>query len=179
MLAVKRGASRARPFASWRIVVWLVMLLAAGGFVVNAYAAVVMAGAIGSLKGELPPGVTDPRIQLAWAIASSLLAFATMAVSLSTLRWMGWARDAMRVLALVLAVLAIYTGYVMYAQWQQVGALLAQPGLPEQILAGLARQRTIMLVALILKVVSVPVLAWLFWVLGTPRVRRQFAPSAL
>ena len=179
MFAANRGAQRARPFAPWRIVVWMVMLLAAGGFVVNAYTAVIVAQLLHEAPPEAVSNGPDPHVALAWAVGYSLAAFLVMVVSLSTLRWMGWARDAMRVLALLLLVWAAYTGYVMFGQWEQIGAVLSQPDLPADLVHGAQRQRTIMLVVILLKAVSVPLLAWLGWALGTARVRQQFASLTL
>ncbi|SKB97726.1 hypothetical protein [Luteibacter sp. 22Crub2.1] len=174
-----QASRNARPFAPWRIVVWLVMLLAAAGFVINAYASVVVAHAAGALTEEAVAGGPSPRIALAWSVGYTLAAFGIMVVALSTLRWRAWARDAMRLVALLLMVWAAYTAWFAYGQWQQIGVVLGQPGLPPDLVAVASRQHTIMLVSVILKVVSVPLLGWLAWALGSVRVRQQFLASGL
>lgn len=179
MLKARKRDVFARPFAAWRIVAWLVMLLAAVGFVINAYIAVLSGGAIHDLTPEAIADGPDPRIALAWALAYTIAAFAIMAISLSTLRWREWARRAMRVVAPLLMVWAAYTAWVSFEQWQQIGAVLGQPGLPPELLALGEKRRTILLAGLLLKVVSIPVLGWMAWALGTVPVRQQFARTAL
>jgi hypothetical protein len=175
-----RGAKRSRPFAPWRIVVWLVMLLAATGFVINSYASVLIGRAVGAVSAEaIAAGAGDPRIGLAWSLAYALAAFVVMAVALGTLRWREWGRRAMRVIALLLLVWAAYTAWGSFDQWTQLGAVLSQAGLPADLLAAGQKHRTILLVGLVLKGVSVPVLGWLSWMLGSVSVRQQFAQPAL
>jgi hypothetical protein len=41
------------------------------------------------------------------------------------------------------------------------------------------KARSILLVGIVLKAISVPVLAWLAWALGSVSVRQQFAQPAL
>ena len=176
MFGVAKGAQRSRPFASWRIVVWLVMLLAAVGLVINTYAALVLARAVGAVSAEaIAAGAGDPRVGMMWSLAYALAAFAVVVVTLGTLRWREWGRRAMRVVALLLLVWSAYTAWVSFDQWQQLGVVLAQAGLPPELLAAGEKHRTILLVGLVLKAVSVPVLGWLSWVLGSVGVRQQFA----
>jgi hypothetical protein len=165
-----------RPFAPWRIVVWLVMLLGAVGFVINTYASVVLAGAIGAVSAEaIAAGAGDPRVGMLWSLAYALAAFVVVAVALGTLRWREWGRRAMRVVAVLLLLWSAYTAWVSFDQWRQLGVVLGQPGLPAELVAMAGKHRTILLVGFVLKVVSVPVLAWLAWALGSVRVRQQFA----
>jgi hypothetical protein len=154
------------------------MLLAAAGFVVNGYAGYLFGQAVGVMSAEAVAVGPDPRIALMWSLGYTLAAFAIIVVTLSTLRWRDWARGAMRIMALLLMVWAAYTAWVAYGQWQQLGIVLGQAGLPpERVMEG-NRLRSIMLAGVLLKVVSVPVLAWLAWTLGSLRVRQQFlAPS--
>lgn len=179
MFKAVTGAKRARPFAPWRIVVWLVMLLSAAGLVINGYAAVIIGHAVGALSSDAAAGGPDPRIALLWSVGYTLAAFAVMAIALSTLRWREWARGAMRIIALLLMVWAAYTAWFAYGQWQQIGVVLGQPGLPPDLVAAAGRQRTILLVGVLLKALSVPLLGWLAWALGSVRVRQQFAMPAL
>jgi hypothetical protein len=174
----KKAPNRARPFAFFRIVVWMVMLLAAVGFVINGYASVVIGQAAAAMSSADAADM-NPRIALAWSVGYALAAFATMAIALATLRWREKARRAMRVIALVLAVWAAWTAWIAFGQWQQLGVVLGQAGLPADLLAAGMKHRNILFIGMVLKVVSVPVLAWLSWVLGTLRVRQQFAAPAL
>lgn len=179
MFQAAKGARHARPFAPWRIVVWLVMLLAAAGFVINTYASVLFAHAVGAVSAEaIAAGAGDPRIGLLWSLAYALAAFVVMVLSLGTLRWRDWGRRAMRVVALLLLVWAAYTAWVSFDQWGQLGTVLSQTGLPADLLAAGQKHRTILLIGLVLKIVSVPVLAWLSWILGSVPVRQQFAQPA-
>lgn len=168
-----------RPFAPWRIVVWLVMLLAAAGFVLNGYAVVMIGQAVVSMSAEAIANGPDPRVQLAWAIGYTLIAFVVMVFALSTLRWREWARSGLRIVALVLVAWAAYTAWIGYDQWQQMGVVLSQPGLPAEWVAIAGKHRAILLIGVVLKLVSVPVLGWLAWALGSVKVREQFGQMAL
>jgi hypothetical protein len=156
------------------------MLLSAVGFVINTYGAILAANAIGTMTPEaIAAGGPDPRILLVWSLAYAFAAFAVMALSLATLRWREWGRSAMRVVAGVLAIWAVYTAVVAFHQWQEIGLVLGDAGLPPELLARATKTRSILLVGVVLKAVSVPVLAWLAWVLGSVSVRQQFAQPAL
>src|ERR1700754_1823055 len=180
MFKALKGARHSRPFAPWRIVVWLVMLLAAVGFVINTYGAIIAANAIGAMSAEaIAAGGPDPRILLAWSLAYTFAAFAVMVVALGTLRWREWGRSAMRVVAGVLAIWAIYTAAVAFHQSQEIGVVLSQAGLSPELLALGTKTRSILLVGIVLKAISAPVLAWLAWALGSVSVRQQFAQPAL
>jgi hypothetical protein len=174
----KKAPARGRPFAAWRIVVWLVMLLAAVGFVINGYAAVVIGQAAAGMSAADKADM-NPYVPLAWSVGYAVAAFATMAIALATLRWRDRARGAMRVVAILLAAWAAWTAWIAFGQWQQLGVVLGQAGLPADLLAAGLKHRNILLIGLVLKVVSVPALGWLAWVLGTVRVRQQFAGPVL
>jgi len=85
----------------------------------------------------------------------------------------------MRVVAGVLAIWATYTAVVAFHQWQEIGVVLGDANLPPELLARAMKTRSILLVGVVLKAVSVPILAWLAWVLGSVSVRQQFAQPAL
>jgi uncharacterized membrane protein YidH (DUF202 family) len=179
MANVVKGAGQPRPFAPWRIVVWLVMLLAAFGFVIHAFVGVRVAFAIGALSDEALAAGPPPWPVMLWSVGYALAAFAVMVLALGTLRWRTWARAPMRVAAAILAVWFIWTAVVEFQHWQQIGADLMRAGLPADYVAAQAKQRTILQIGIILKAVSVPLLAWLSWVLGTVKVRQQFARTGL
>lgn len=174
MFEAKKTPALGRPFAPWRIVVWLVMLLAAVGFVINGYASVVIGQAAAGMSAA-DAAEMNPYVALAWSVGYALAAFATMAVALATLRWREKGRAAMRIIAVLLAAWAAWTAWLAFGQWQQLGAVLGQAGLPADLLAAGMKHRNILLIGVLLKAVSVPVLAWLAWALGTLRVRQQFA----
>jgi glucan phosphoethanolaminetransferase (alkaline phosphatase superfamily) len=180
MFKALKGARHDRPFAFWRIVVWLVMLLAAVGFVINTYGSIIAANAIGAMSPEaIAAGGPDPRVLMAWSLGYAIGAFAVMVLALGTLRWREWGRSAMRVVAGLLAIWAIYTAVVAFHQSQEIGVVLSQAGLPPELLVRGMKTRSILLVGVVLKAISVPVLAWLAWVLGSVSVRQQFAQPAL
>lgn len=180
MFKAIRGARHSRPFAPWRIVVWVVMLLAAMGFVINGFTAVLSAHALGATNGEPPPaGAPDPRWLLLWSLTYTLAAFVVIAIALGTLRWREWGRRALRIVAIALVVWCAWTAWMSYGGWQAIGAQLAQPGLPDDVVARLTKERSILMVGLWLKAMSVPVLGWLAWALGSVGVRQQFATPAL
>ncbi|MDF3980421.1 hypothetical protein P3W24_00200 [Luteibacter sp. PPL201] len=168
-----------RPFAAWRIVVWLVMLLSGAALVLNAFAVFMVSQAWLTLSPEAIANGPDPRVTLAWSVGYAVVAFITVALSLGTLRWREWGRAGLRIVALLLAAWAVYTAWVGYDQWRQIGVVLSQPGLPPLWLAQAERRRTILLVGVILKAITVPTLAWLSWRLGSLRVREQFGQVAI
>lgn len=173
MIKAHRVDTRGHGFAPWRVVVWLVMLLSAAGLVLNGYACVVFVQAIAAMSAEAM-AQADPRVALAWSLAYTVAALAIMVTALATLRWREWARQAMRILAVLLALWALYTAWVTFDQWRQLGAVLSQAGLPDDLLAVGQRQRNVLFIGLCMKAISVPVLAWLAWALGRPAVRDRF-----
>jgi hypothetical protein len=163
-------------FAPWRIVCWVLLLLAAMGILQYAdhawrVAALLHAGA-GNDAGALG------RL-LAWDIAYLAGACLTLSAVTGTLLRREWARRMLRVIAVLLAVWALATAIVMFAQWnafQHVSAdLLARPGTTAGDRAVLAHARRIFMAGTAFKLVAVPVLLWLAWRLGVPGVRAQFA----
>ncbi|HET7663490.1 MAG TPA: hypothetical protein VFK31_07610, partial [Rhodanobacteraceae bacterium] len=92
-----------------------------------------------------------------------------------------WARPVLRVVAGILALWFLVTAIQMAAQWSslsnQSATLLSQSALNDAGRVLLERIQRRYLVAMILKAIAVPVLAWLAWRLGTPAVRAQFPTS--
>lgn len=90
----------------------------------------------------------------------------------------GWARQAMRLVAVALAVWALVTGVLMFQQWDDFAQARqhaqAQPELGEAMLWLIARAERTWQVALALKGLSIPFLLWLAWILGRPDTARQF-----
>jgi hypothetical protein len=153
MAATARGEAAGRPsgFAVWRLVVWLLLLLAG-------YAAV-------------------QYLRLA-EYAYLAAACAVVVICAGCLLRQGWGRDAMRVAALLLALWAAFTGASMLAHWDQFEQLRqqaqAQPQLADMALMMVERVRRSYQIVLAAKALAVPVLLWLAWRLGRPEVRAQF-----
>jgi len=163
-----------RP-AVWRVLTWLVLLLAIFGvlqYAVHAWrvGAAVLAGA--------PDAATRA---LAWDVAYLVVACVTLTASAGTLLWRGWARPVLRVVAGLLALWLLVTAILLGMDWmsfnQHSQVLLAQPDMADTVRAVSKRISNTYLVAIVLKAVGVPILAWLAWRLGVPSVRAQFPPS--
>lgn len=165
-------------FAPWRIVTWLLLLLAAFGifqYCVHAWhvAGLLHTAAWKSRHAELVR-------MLAWDIAYLVAACLAVACAAGALLRRGWARPALRVVAGVLAVWLLVTTIMLLARWSafdhQATALMEgkKPGgMVREMVAQMRRQY---LVAMVFKALSIPVLAWLSWRLGRPAVRAQFMP---
>ncbi|HET7359914.1 MAG TPA: hypothetical protein VFJ04_07185 [Rhodanobacteraceae bacterium] len=159
-------------FAPWRIVCWVLLLLAALGILQYAD----HAWRVGSL---LHAGA-DPALRrmLAWDVAYLAGACITLGATAGALLRREWARRLLRVVAVLLALWALATGIAVLAQWsafQHVSAqLLARPGTTADDRIVLAHARRVFIAGTALKLVAVPVLAWLAWRLGVPGVRSQF-----
>lgn len=89
-----------------------------------------------------------------------------------------WARPVMRVLALLLALWSLVSGVLML---QHAGDFerarqhaLSQPQLAQIALWLIARAQRTWQVGIALKALAIPLLLWLAWTLGRPRVRAQF-----
>jgi hypothetical protein len=157
------GAS-ARRLSAWRIVTWVVMLLAAFGLITNLRAVLLVSNALARLVA--PEDLEHARIAMAWAVGYVFVALGVVVVCFATIRRREWARGTMRVIAAGLALWAAWTAWQLFDQWQAV--LSAHPG-------DSARIRNILLVSGAMKLISIPVLAWLAWCLGRPGVRAQFS----
>ena len=143
----------ARRFSVWGIGPWILLLLAALGCVQYLQ------------HGEY--------IYLVAALV-------VVAVCAGTILRLSWARNALRVVALVLALWWLVNAILMLQQWdafeQARQHALAQPQLSDLALWMIARAQRTWQVGLALKVIAVPLLLWLAWQLGRPAVRSQFKP---
>lgn len=143
------GAPR---FGAWRVGSWIVLLLAAFG------------GVLYLQHGDYP--------YLAGALA-------VIAVCAGSILRQPWARQALRVVALLLAAWALATGGLMLAQWHQFDLArahaLSQPQ-SQLLLLVIEQARRSFLLGLVFKALLVPLLLWLAWQMGRPAVRRQFQP---
>lgn len=143
----------ARRFAAWAIGPWMLLLVAALGFV-----------------QYLRHG------EYAYLAASLLVIVACAGCILRQ----AWARAVLQLLAVLLAAWALLSGVLML---QQAGDFdiarqhaQAQPQLGEVALWMIARAERVWQVGLALKAVAIPLLLWLAWTLGRPAVRAQFRP---
>lgn len=168
------GHPTSRRPAIWRVVTWLVLLLAIFGVLQYSMHAWRVGAAVAA-------GAPDAATRaLAWDIAYLVIACVTLTAAAGTLLRRGWARPVLRVVATFLALWLLVTAIMLGADWmsfsQHSEVLLSQPGMADTVGAVRERIRDTYLVAVVLKAVGVPILAWLAWRLGLPSVRAQFPP---
>lgn len=169
--------SRGSRFMLWRVLVWLLLLLAGFGCVLYLSHAQLLWSQRHAFAPDSVAIRTLHRL-LAWDIAYFLAAFTLIVLCAGCILRQAWARPAMRVGAAVLALWMLASGGAMLAQWPSllrassdaVGQLQDQAALQQALL----HARRSYLIALVLKGLAVPVLLWLSWRLGTPVVRAQF-----
>ena len=139
-----------RGIAAWRIACWIVLLLAAFG------------------------GVQYVRHGDYLYLVGALAVIVTCAGAI--LR-QPWARQAMRVVAVLLAVWLVVTAALMWVHWgqfeQQRQLAMSQAASPLVLLV-IEQARRSYLTGLVLKLVLLPLVVWLGWALGRPAVRLQF-----
>jgi hypothetical protein len=144
------GRAPAGRFAAWAIAPWALLLVAAL-----------------ALVQYLQHG---DRLY----VAAALL---VIAVSAGCILRQPWARNAMRVVAVLLALWALLTGALMLQHWGDFARArehaLTQP-LAELTLWMIARAQRVWQVSLTLKAAAIPLLLWLAWLLGRPAVREEF-----
>ena len=144
-------ASVAAPrFGLWRVGAWIVLLLAA------------MGGVLYLRQGDY--------LYLAGA-------FVVIVVCAGCILRQPWARQAMRMLALLLMLWALASGGLMLAHWDQFAQARAHALTQAQspiLLLMIEQARRSYLLGLVLKALLVPLLLWLAWQLGRPAVRAQF-----
>lgn len=146
------GGAPAGRFAAWAIAPWVLLLVAAL-----------------ALVQYLQHG---DRVYAAAALV-------VIAVSAGCLLRQPWARNAMRVVALLLALWALLTGALMLQHWGDFARArehaMTQP-LAALTLWMIARAQRVWQVSLALKAAAIPLLLWWSWLLGRPAVREQFCP---
>lgn len=170
------SAARGRGFALWRVLVWLLLLLAAFGGVQYFSHAELLWGQ----RHAFTPGAAAGawRRLLAWDVVYLLAALTLIVLCAGCILRQGWARPALRVATGVLAVWMLATGGAMLMEWPAL--LHASRDAMQQLQDHAALQQALLharrsyLLALVLKVLAVPVLLWLSWRLGAPAVRAQF-----
>lgn len=164
-----------RSFFILRMVLWLVLLLAAWSilqYAVHAWAVLRMQR-VQPVSGSVLAGL------LAWDAVYLLLAALTVIWAAGCLLWRPRARRGLRVLAFVLAVYALVGAVALIARWQGTDpagtALVAQAVDPALARLMAEKTRRILLLGAVLKLLAAPLLAWLGWRLGQPGTVRRFA----
>lgn len=169
--------ARGPGFAVWRVVVWLLLLLAAFGCVQYLSHAQLL-WTQGRAFAPDAAASTALRGMLAWDIAYLLAAFVLIVLCAGCILRRAWARPALRVAAALLALWLLASGGALLAHWpaferastEALGQLHGDATLQQALL----HARHTYLATLVLELVAVPVLLWLSWRLGVPAVRAQF-----
>lgn len=164
-----------RGFAAWRMVAWLLLLLAAFGCV--QYLA--HAQLLWAQRANVPPADTAAlRRMLAWDVGYFAAAFALIVLCAGCILRQAWARTPLRMACGALALWALVGGGMMLAQWPQFehasAGALAQLGEDEALRNAVLHARRVYRITLGLKAIAIPVLLWLAWQLGRPAVGMQF-----
>ena len=150
-LAARTEPPSARRFAVWAIALWVLLLIAALGCVLYLQ------------HGEY-----------AYLLAGLLV----LVVCAGCILRQAWARPTMRVMAVLLALWALATGVLMLQHAGDFEAArqhaLAQPQLVDVAVWMINRAQRTWQVGLALRVLAIPLLLWLAWMLGQPAVRAQF-----
>lgn len=167
-----------RTPAPFRIVVWLVLMLAGWGMLQY----VVHASAVLRLLDRQVAGRGALWTMLAWDALYLFVAGATVAASAGVLMWRAWARRLLRGLSFVLAAYSLASAVLMFAQWHSYSLasadLIAHAADPDLARSLFAQARRITMTGLALKLLSVPLMAWLGWRLGTLSLVQRFATAS-
>lgn len=178
MLISRSDLGRRKPiFAWWRMLAWVLLLLAAFGGVQYIHHAQQVWGALQALPAGDTQNAPVLHNMLSWDIGYLIAALVVIVACAGCILRQAWARPVLRVVALVLCVWSAYRGILMWQQWQSFDAVnilfaSGQPS-PGQV-AQMADLRRILLAGFGLRVAAVPILLWLAWQLGHPAVRLQF-----
>ena len=169
--------SRGPRFALWRVLVWLLLLLAVFGCVQYFNHAELL----WRQRHAFAPGSAAARALyrlLAWDVVYLLAAFTLIVLCAGGILRQAWARPALRMAAGVLALWMLATGGAMLVEWPSLlhasSDAIAQLDGHAALQQALLHARYSFLMALVLKAIAVPVLLWLGWRLGVPAVRAQF-----
>jgi hypothetical protein len=171
------GHRKKAGFAWWRMIVWVLLLVAGFGCVQYIRHVQQLWGVLQTL----PAGDSDidqVHAMLAWDAGYFIVAFAVIVVSAGCILRQAWARPVLRVLSLGLAVWAAYRAVVAWYQWHMLmvlgPALVAMGHATLEQIAEAQHMQHLMLISAGVGAVAVVVLLWLAWQLGQPAVRLQF-----
>ncbi|MDG2540024.1 hypothetical protein P5Y53_20275 [Dyella jiangningensis] len=179
MLLKMRGAGHADGFALWRIVAWLMLLLAAYGCLQYA----VHGEQVWGVLKQLPPGNDSDAFQLrkilAWDVGYFVIAFGIVVICAGAILRQAWARPALQVASILLALgWGVAGGLMLLSQWREfsqgVAMTNAQAPLDPASLQALDHVRRSFVIAMAAKAAAVPVLLWLAWWLARPSVKAGF-----
>ena len=175
LTSLDAGRSTPRGLAPWRVAMWLLLLLAAFGCVQYlAHMQLLWA----HRHGLSPADGAAWRGMLAWDVAYFVAAFALIVLCAGCILRQAWARAPMRMVCTALALWALVTGGMLAVQWlafeRSSADALLQLASGDHLRAAIVHARRSYRIALGLKAVAIPLLAWLAWSLGTPTVRAQF-----
>ena len=164
-----------RGFAVWRVLLWLLLLLAAFGCVQYLSHAQWLWG----MRANVPPGQQGAwQRMLAWDVAYFVGAFALIVLCAGCILRQAWARVPLRVAAALLALWALVSGGLMLSQWLQLERsstdAIAHLASNDQLRIAILHARRSFRIALALKLAAIPALLWLAWRLGMPAVRAEF-----
>ena len=175
-LMTRRDATRPGGFAAWRIVVWLMLLLAAFGCLQYSLHAQQVWAALQTAGSA--DATSHLRGVLAWDLVYLAGALVIIVICAGAILRQAWSRVALQVVAVLLAIWALVSGISLFAHWHEIdnAAALLPPGADEAAQQTVSRLRRNFEMAVALKFVAVPVLLWLAWRLSRPAVREQFRP---
>lgn len=179
LLKVRGGDARPSAFAAWRIVVWLMLLLAAFGCLQNATHGLHLWDALSANATLSDDATSQLHRMLAWDVGFFIAASVTVVVCAGTILHQGWARPVLQVVAVALALAwGLVGGMASLSHWHDFSSAIAltnaQAPLDAAHQAAFDHLRRTFMVSLSLRALAVPVLLWLAWYLGRPQVRAQF-----
>jgi hypothetical protein len=178
-LTIRSDAARHDGFQYWRILVWLMLLLAAYGCLQYCVHARQLWEALRPLPASDTGDILQLQKMLAWDVAYFLLSFALVVICAGVILRQAWARASLQVACVLLAVgWGLIGGVMLFSQWrefsQAVAMTNAQSSLDTASQLALAHMHRSFLIAMAIKLVAAPVLLWLAWWLGRPSLRAQF-----
>lgn len=179
MLLKTGGAGRADGLALWRIVVWLMLLLAAYGCLQYALHGEQVWRMLQQVPAANTGDVWQLRKMLAWDAGYFTIAFGIVVICAGAILRQAWARPVLQMASLLLALgWGVAGGLMLLSQWREfsqgVALTNAQAPLDEASRLALEHVRRSFLLAMGTKAVAVPVLLWLAWWLGRPGIRAGF-----
>ncbi|WP_404629927.1 hypothetical protein [Dyella ginsengisoli] len=164
-------AASPRPgFASWRLGLWVILLLAAFGAMQYG----VHAQRVWSVLQVAPvdaEGRATLHAMLAWDAAYFLAAAMLVVFCAGGILRQGWARPVLRVALGLLAAGLLVSGVLLYRQW------LGWHGQPHAVAGAaalVAQESRRVHLSLAFDATAIVMLIWLVWRLGQPAVRAQF-----
>lgn len=171
--------SRTDGLALWRIVAWLMLLLAAYGCLQYAVHASQLWHALQPLPAADTGDIAQLHKMLAWDVGYFAVAFVIVVVCAGAILRQGWARPALQAVAVLMALgWGLAGGLLLLSHWREfsegVAMTNAQAPLDEASQLALAHVRRSFMMAMAVKAAAVPVLLWLAWWLGRPQIKAGF-----